>query len=365
MSGKREIPEPPVARPDLDGLEPYRTQRAAAPVRIHSNEWATPNPIGLYSQEVDLEGITLERYPSAPDALCTALGERLGVSSEQVLVGNGSNELLLYVFLLFGGAGRRVLLFEPTYSMYERLARIAGARPEFEIIGVPYDLTAERALAAVERERPDVIVICSPNNPTGTIVESDVIASVAAAAPRALVLVDEAYAEFAGITVIPLIARYPNLVVTRTFSKARAAAGLRLGALVADARVVERLRAVQLPYNVGVLTQRIGALLVAADDEVRARVEMCRVERQRLRVVLARTEGVESWPSAANFLLFRVDPDRVADVHARLLRRGVLVRDVSNAPGCAGCLRVSVGAPAENDRFISALSEIFPRARVA
>ncbi|MGH2377875.1 MAG: histidinol-phosphate transaminase [Candidatus Limnocylindria bacterium] len=353
--GSAVLPEP---RPDLVSFAPYRTQQMDAQVRLQANEWAEPNPAARYLDPDELEGLLLNRYPGAGTDLRTALAQGFGVAPEQIVLGNGSNEVLLYAFLLFGGAGRRTLLYQPTYSLHERLAVIAGSSVVSETVGLPYALTAERAVAAVERERPEVVVLCSPNNPTGTVVGEDVILAVARAAPRSLVLVDEAYADFAGVTVIPRIADHPNLAVVRTFSKARAAAGLRLGALVAHPQVAGMFRAVQLPYNVNAITQAVATKIVADDASLRRRVELCRVERERVQRALAGVEAVEAYPSAANFVLFRLRSGETADLHARLLEHGVLVRDLSSWPGCAGCLRVSIGTPPENDRFIAALGAV-------
>jgi histidinol-phosphate aminotransferase len=224
---------------------------------------------------------------------------------------------------------------------------------------LPYSLDAARALDAVRRGRPQVVVICSPNNPTGTLVGEDVIRAVAREVPRSLVLVDEAYADFAGFTVIPLIAEHPNLVVVRTFSKARAAAGLRLGLLIAHPRVADMYRGVQLPYNVNSLTYAVGARIAQDEASVRRRVEECRVEREKVLAALRRVKEIETFDSVTNFVLFRLRAGTTEDVHRRFLREGVLVRDLSTWPGCAGCLRVSIGTPSENDAFIAALAPVF------
>jgi histidinol-phosphate aminotransferase len=243
--------------------------------------------------------------------------------------------------------------------MYQRLTAMTGGRAVFEMVGLPYTITAARAVAAVERERPEVVVLCSPNNPTGTVIGEDVILAVARAAPRSLVLVDEAYADFAGVTVIPQVAERPNLVVVRTFSKARAAAGLRLGVLIAHAQVAAMFRAVQLPYNVSAITQAVAAKVAADRTSVQQRVEVCRGERQRVERALAAVGALDAYPSEANFVLFRPRRAGTAEIHARFLEHGVLVRDLSSWPGCAGCLRVSIGTPVENDRFIAALGPVF------
>jgi histidinol-phosphate aminotransferase len=349
----------PTPRPDLAGFTPYRTQQMDAEVRLQANEWAEPNPAARYVREDDLERLLLNRYPGAGADLRGTLASRYGVDPEQIVLGNGSNEVLLYSFLLFGGHGRSTLLFQPTYSMHGRLTRTAGGTQIDEPIGLPYALSVERAVEAAERHRPDIVVICSPNNPTGTLVGEDVVLALARAAPRSLVLVDEAYADFAGFTVIPRIAEHPNLVVVRTFSKARAAAGLRLGLLIAHPKVAAMYRAVQLPYNVNALTGAVGARIAKDEAAVRRRVEQCTVERAKVLAALRAVTAIEVFDSVTNFVLFRLRSGSTEDVHARFLREGVLVRDLSSWPGCAGCLRVSIGTPPENDRFIAALGCVF------
>lgn len=355
MSG--ELPTP---RTDLAGFAPYRTQQMRADVRLQANEWAEPNAAARYLSSDELERVLLNRYPGAAAELGATLGARYGVEPDQIVLGNGSNEVLLYSFLLFGGHGRRTLLFQPTYSMHGRLTQTAGGNVVDERIGLPYAVTAERAVASVERHRPEIVVICSPNNPTGTLIGEDVVLAVARAAPRSLVLVDEAYADFAGFTVIPRIREHPNIVVARTFSKARAAAGLRLGMIIADARVAAMYRGVQLPYNVSAITYAVAAKIAQDEDAVRRRVEQCRTERAKVLAALRRVPAVEAFDSVTNFVLFRLRDGSTEDVHRRFLQESVLVRDVSSWPGCEGCLRVSIGTPDENDRFIAALGGVFP-----
>lgn len=351
----------PLPRVDLAGFAPYRTQQMDAEVRLQSNEWAEPNPAARHLGEDDLERLLLNRYPEAATELLDAIAKRYDVSAEQIVLGNGSNEVLLYSFLLFGGHGRRTLLFQPTYSMHARLTQIAGGTVIDERIGLPYEVTCERALAAAERHQPEIVVICSPNNPTGTLIAEDVILAVARALPRSLVLIDEAYADFAAFTVVPRIAELPNVAVVRTFSKARAAAGLRLGLLIAHPKVAAMYRSVQLPYNVSALTAAVAARVARDEGEVARRVVQCAAERAKVIAALRRVPAVEAFDSVTNFILFRLRGRAVEDVHARFLRESVLVRDVSSWPGCAGCLRVSIGTALENDRFVAALGSVFGR----
>src|SRR5438105_2134630 len=234
----------PRPRADLTEFEPYRTQQMAADVRVHANEWADPNPASDHLAAGELEAILLNRYPTALASaqLRETLSEHLRVAPDQLIFGNGSNEVLLYAFLVFGGHGRTTLLFQPTYSMHGRLAQIAGGAFAEEHIGLPYDVTRDRAMAAMARLRPHIVCFTTPNNPTGNLIDEGVILSVAKAYPETLVLVDEAYSDFAGNTVVPHLATYPNIVVSKTFSKVRAAAGLRLGVLIVDPRMGELFR---------------------------------------------------------------------------------------------------------------------------
>ncbi len=356
------LPEP---RPDMREFAPYRTQQMKADVRLQANEWADPTPAARYLSDEELERILLNRYPGAAADLRGALAQRYGVSPEQIVLGNGSNEVLLYSFLLFGGHGRSTLLFQPTYSMHGRLSQTAGSRVIDEVIGLPYRIDKERVVAAIERHQPEIVCLTSPNNPSGTLIGEDIVLAAARAVPRSLVLVDEAYADFAGFTVIPHIAEHPNIVVVRTFSKARAAAGLRLGLLIAHPAVAAMYRAVQLPYNVSTVTVALATKIARDERSLRQRVERNRAERERVFAALQRVDVIEAFPSETNFILFRLRAGTTERVHALFLEQSVLVRDLSSWPGCAGCLRVSIGTPEENDRFIAALPSVFGAAVAA
>jgi histidinol-phosphate aminotransferase len=353
MSG--ELPRP---REWLVGAAPYRTQSQAAEVRLQSNEWAEPTPLARYLSPRDLDATMLNRYPDVAAAeLRTLLARRWGVMPEQVILGNGSNEVLLYTFLVFGGPGRTLLVFTPTYTMYARLARLSGMHVHEESVGVPYSLDAARVRDAVARVRPDVVCFSSPNNPTGDLLDDATILAAADAA-RVLIVVDEAYAEFSGHTVLPRIADRANIVVARTLSKARAAAGLRLGALVADARIAAMYEAARLPYNVGVVTQLVARRIVADDAGLAERVRCVTAERTRVERELRRLSELEAFPSTANFVLFRHRTLRAAALHAGLLEQGVLVRDVSSWPDAGESLRATIGSPADNDRLLDALRAV-------
>ena len=353
----------PRPRADLETFPAYRTQQITADVRVNANEWPEPNPAGKYLTAQELDDILLNRYPSAAASadLPSTLANRYGIKPEQLIFGNGSNEVLLQVFLVFGGHGRTTLLFQPTYSMHARLARIAGGAVAEEHVGLPYDLTLETALAAMDRVRPHIVAFTTPNNPTGNLIDDAIILAVAERYPETVVLVDEAYSDFAGNTIVPQIPSHPNIIVTKTFSKVHAAAGLRLGLLIVDPRMGDIFRAVQLPYNVSPLATAVGAKLAKRTDDVARRIAECAAERARVHAALAAAPGVEVFPSVTNFILFRLSDLKPAEAHAKLLEQGVLVRDISSWPGCDRCLRVSIGTHAECDRIVAAIERVFSK----
>ena len=199
-------------------------------------------------------------------------------------------------------------------------------------------------LAALDRVRPQIVCFTTPNNPTGNLIDEVVILAAAERHPETLVLVDEAYSDFAGNTIVPAMPDHPNIVVTKTFSKVQAAAGLRLGVLIVHPRIAEIFRAVQLPYNVSPLTTVVGGRIAQREDDVRRRIAQCAVERDRVYAALRHAPGVEVFPSVTNFILFRLADRTPAEVHAAFLEHSILLRDISSWPGCARCLRVSIGS---------------------
>ena len=351
----------PKPRTDLQGFAPYRTQAAApAEVRLAANEWAEPNRAAEWLTAAELNDILLNRYPSGAVDLRAALASRYGVTPDQLVLGNGSNEVLLNTFLVFGGHGRRVLLFQPTYSMHERLAVVAGGTVVNERVGFPYDLRREHAMRAMEKIRPEIVVFTTPNNPTGNEIDHALILEVAEAYPETAVLVDEAYSDFAGRTLLPALADHPNLLISKTFSKVLAAAGLRVGVLIVHPEIANMFRSIQLPYNLSTLTSAVAVKIARDDTVIATRVAQCTRERERVSRALREVETIDVHPSVTNFILFRLKEGTPAEVHARFLEKGVLIRDVSMWPANDGCLRVSIGTPQENDRFIAAIKHALP-----
>ena len=347
-------------RPELVGAEPYGAPQLEVAVRLNVNENPyppSPRLAAAIAAEVQTVAGGLNRYPDREARalrgdLAAYLGHGLGADS--VWAANGSNEVMLQLLQAFGGPGRTVLSFAPTYSMYPEYARgtatrwLAGRRmSDFSI-----DVDAARRL--LEQERPAVVLLASPNNPTGASVPLDDIAALCEATDG-VVVVDEAYAEFrrAGTpSALTLLPRFAHLAVTRTLSKAFALAGGRVGYVAADPRLIDVLRVVRLPYHLSAVTQAVARVALAAADELLARVDDLRRERDAT-VVWLRRQGLDVADSDANFVLFGRFGDRHR-VWSDLVERGVLIRET----GPDGWLRVSVGTPEEMATFRRALVDV-------
>ena len=342
------------------------------PVRLNTNETPYPVPAAVLDDLAEaVRGLELHRYPDREAGeLRAALARHAGHHSEGTWAANGSNELLQQLLLAYAGPGRSALVVEPSYAMHGLIARATGTRLRTAVRSRETPIAPDDAAAIVADAGADLTFWCSPNNPTGEAATAELLAAVCAAAPG-LVVVDEAYGEFGAAHAATLLARFPNLVVTRTFSKAFRLAGLRLGYLLADPAVVDGLRLVRLPYHLSAVTQAVARPAPAAvrttgapgAAEVRAAAQV-RQERERLAAALGHLPGVRVLPSDANFLCFS-PPLPPRQVWTALLDRGVLVRDVSGYPTLGRHLRVTVGTPAEDDAFLAALAEVLAGASAA
>ncbi len=347
-------------RDDLRGLTPYGAPQLEVPVRLNVNEnaYRVPEAVALdIVQEIARALPDANRYPDREfDALRRAFADYLGHGLEpaQIWAGNGSNEVLQHVLQAFGGPGRSLLSFTPTYSMYPLLAQGVGMRWIAEPRPADFTLTPDAVRAAIQAHDPDVVFLCSPNNPTGTAIGLETIEAAAESA-RGIVLVDEAYAEFAhdrSRTALALLDRFPRLLVSRTMSKAFAFAGIRVGYLAAHPSVVDALRLVRLPYHLSAITQAAALAALRHSDEMLARVDALREQRDRLVDELS-AQGYSPYPSDANFVLVGGVADPQAAFRA-LLDRGILVRDV----GLPGTLRITAGTPAETSAVLAAMAAL-------
>ncbi len=350
-------PEP---RDDLRALEGYHSPQVDVRVRLNTNESPyAPPPAFVDRYTNELRAVAWHRYPDrGARALREALGAFLGQPPGRLLCGNGSNEVLQTLLLTYGGAGRRALMFEPTYALHAQIARGTGTEVVAGERGAGYEIDPSEGAAVIDRVQPSVVFVCSPNNPTGTVESRDTISALldAADAAGAVLVVDEAYGEFAPWSALELVGESRPLVVVRTYSKVWSLAAVRLGFAVAPTWMIGELEKVLLPYNLSMPTQIAGTIALDFVDEMKERVAALVEERGRLFAALAAMDGIDVCPSGANFLLFRVDGDAHA-LWKRLLEHDVLVRDFSSWPRVEGSLRVTVGTPEENDAFLAAMRE--------
>jgi histidinol-phosphate aminotransferase len=347
-------------RPGLRDVEPYESPQLDVPVRLNTNECPHPLPEAFLTELADaIREQPLHRYPDGQmRRLLHALSASAMHPVEGVWAANGSNEVLAQLLQAYGGPGRRAAVFEPTYALHRRLCAITNT--DVERLALPDDFVLGEAQAAEAIEiAPDVVFVCSPNNPTGNAQPLSSIVAIAQGLPGSLVIVDEAYGEFApAASAQALIATHPNIAITRTFSKAFALAGARLGYVLASPAVVEDLRRIRLPYHLSALTQAAGLVALRHRGDASALLGAIRVQRDRITRELRAIPNVTVYPSDANFVLF-VPPADAGAVWQALLDRGVLIRDLSGV--VRGALRVTAGTEHETDRFLEAIKEVLGR----
>jgi histidinol-phosphate aminotransferase len=300
------------------------------------------------------------RYPDfVPTSLLERLASFSGWKPEGTLAGNGSNELIQATLMVTVGNGTRVLIPEPTFTLYRQIVTVLGGK----VISVPLTrgLRFDVDAIAQQSKSADMIIICSPNNPTGCRMDDRDLAGIAQGFDG-VVVVDEAYHEFSGRSVVPLLAGLPNLIVLRTFSKAMAMAGLRVGYLLSSPELAHEVHKATLPYNLNFLSATAAEVACERYDLLKPRIERIIAERGRLLDQLRTLNGIEPVPSTANFMVARTQlaPGKLFD---ELLARDILIRDVSRYPMLSEYFRMSVGTPEENDRLVSALSEVLSELR--
>jgi histidinol-phosphate aminotransferase len=345
-------------RNDLKGLKPYGAPQLDVPVQLNVNEntFGIPEAVAIdIIQELATEVIKLNRYPDREflelrGAFASYLGQ--GLRAEQVWAANGSNEIITQIFQAFGGPGKTALSFGPTYSMYPNIARITLTEyqelPRLE----DFQLTAEYVANKLAELKPSIVLLCNPNNPTGTPIDNSVI-SAAYDAFDGILVVDEAYAEFSSQdSAMQLLSGRPRLIVSRTMSKAFAFAGARVGYLAADEAIVDALRIVRLPYHLSALTQAAARAALRHSDLMLANVEQIKVQRDRM-IAQLETMGLRAFASDANFVLVEgfKDPHQIFEA---LLAKGIIVRNV----GIPNTLRITAGTESETTRLLGELALI-------
>ena len=354
MTSPLDIIKPAVRALRAYTLSPYR---AAVKINQNENPWDAPQEI---KDEVlrRFAARQWSRYPDfVPQSLHEALAKFASWKADGVIAGNGSNELIQAVLMVTVGPRKRVLISEPTFALYRQVATVLGG----EVVSVlltpelTYDVAA--LLATIEQQQPDVTIICSPNNPTGCVIDAVDLQRLLRAS-RGLVVIDEAYHEFARASVMPLLEEHENLVVLRTFSKAMAFAALRVGYLLAAPELVREIRKAVLPYNLNAFSQLAAEIALERYPSLLGpTVDAIIEERDRLYLEVAKIPGLDPRKSLANFMVVKSATD-VTRIFQELLQREILVRDVSGYPLLSEYFRFSVGTPEENDRLLRALNEI-------
>jgi histidinol-phosphate aminotransferase len=345
-----------VIKPEVRGLSAYTLKHFDADVKLDQNE----NP---YELPADLKRAVVDRvlqrpwgrYPEfVPAAMIRTLAKFTGWHEDGILVGNGSNELIQASLTVTLGPGRSLAIPQPTFTLYKLMATALQAKvTELFLDSENFTFDAGKLIEA--SKSADVVVVCTPNNPTGNLLDQDALVAVLKSA-KGLVIVDEAYHEFSAQTAFPLLSDYRNLVVLRTFSKAMAMAGLRFGYMMAHPEIVREINKSKLPYNVNIFTLSAAETVVERCSVLERGIATLIKERDRVFAELQKKPAVRAFPSKANFILIKTaKPAR--ELFEALYAQGVLVRDVSSYPLLDRCLRVSIGTPEENNKFLAALDQ--------
>src|SRR5215216_3274 len=348
-----------VIKPAVRALRAYTLSPHRASVKLNQNEnpWDAPERI----KEEVLRRFAARKWSRYPDFVPTSLHERLaqfaGWKPDGIIAGNGSNELIQALLMVTIASGNTVLICEQTFALYRQVATVLGGEVVSLSLTPDLQYDSEALLKTVEARQPDVTIICSPNNPTGCVIEETVLQSLLRSS-RGLVVIDEAYHEFAEHSVVPLLKEHENLIVLRTFSKAMAFAALRLGYLLASPDLVREIRKAVLPYNLNAFSQIAAEVAVEKyESELRPLVQQIISERARVFEELSQINGMSPVASKGNFMVVKsaMDPARI---FTELLKSDVLIRDVSSYPMLSEYFRFSVGTPAENDHLLKGIREI-------
>ncbi len=336
-------------RPNILSLSAYQAKEIPCKVKLDANE----SPYGVKKALKILKSVKTNRYPD-PEAknLKKIISKEFGVRTENILQGNGSDELIYYLITTFGGP---VLYPVPTFSMYGIISQAIGEKKIEIRLDKEFDLDIVRIFKAIQKEKPRLIFLSSPNNPTGNCFSSDrILRIIELISTKSIVVVDEAYQPFASEKgFLPLLKDYKNLVIMRTLSKI-GLAGVRVGFLIADKTIVNEVNKVRLPFNLGSLSQAVAIEALKDRKIMKSHIKLIVSERERLLSEMAKIEGIKPYLSEANFILFKVkEPDRI---YKGLLKKGVLVRNMKGVVN--DCLRVTVGTPEENRIFLNALKEV-------
>lgn len=341
-------------RPGLENIKPYLVEEKEWDIKLDANE-SPHNLPPLVRERVmnQLEYLAFNRYPDmGMRDLRAQIAENFNTYIQNVQIGNGSSELILALCQAFGGPGRSIVFPVPSFSMYAVYAQASDSVPVPVKLDEDYSVPREKILQAAQDSNAKLIILCNPNNPTGTVMPKEDIEYIVskAACP---VLVDEAYFEFYGQSAVSLMDRYDNIIVTRTFSKAYGLAAARVGYMLANATIIAMLDRVLMPYHVNSLSLVTAEVLYQMRDELMPGLEQIIAERQRLAGSLESIAGIKVYPSETNFILVKTAKSK--ELSAYLSSKNIGIRDLSTAPGLLNCIRFTVGTPLENDDLLKAI----------
>lgn len=337
-------------------LEGYRVESNLQPVALDKNE--LPWSLNSELQEAVLSSIKNMEFNRYPDSSCSelkkAISKYTGIRTPCIAVGNGSDELISLVLQTFISPGDTVAFNDPSFSMYKIYGTICGARIcEYELDS-SFGLEPEKFIACLVKDKPKLVFLCNPNNPTGGRLQLDLIEEILKAV-EGIVVVDEAYFEFSGLTAAGLLRSHENLIILRTFSKAFGLAALRLGYMLAEEKVISYVDRVRSPFSVNTFAQLVAIEALGNIGQIMERVEVIKLERERLRKLLEDLDELKCYESWSNFLL--ISTHRAGDIYNSLMGSGICVKSFSN-PRLKDCLRITIGSPIQNDRLYESIKEV-------
>lgn len=342
-------------RPGLETIKPYSVEEKEWDIKLDANE-SPHNLPPLVRERVmnQLEYLAFNRYPDIGIRdLRAQIAENFNTHIHNVQIGNGSSELILALCQAFGGPGRSIVFPVPSFSMYAVYAQASDSIPVPVQLNEDYSVPRDKVLQAAQQSNAKLIILCNPNNPTGTVMPGEDIEYIVSQAPCP-VLVDEAYFEFYGQSAVGLLERYDNVIVTRTFSKAYGLAAARVGYVLANANIIAMLGRVLMPYHVNALSLVTAEVLYQMRDELMPGLEQIIAERQRIAGSLEEIPGIKVYPSETNFILIKTAKSK--ELSACLSSKSIGIRDFSAAPGLLNCIRLTVGTPLENDDVLKAIA---------
>ncbi len=345
-----------ILRKNIKKLKSYSTEKVDCKAKLDANENPFDFPMEL--KEIILKDLLkhlFNRYPD-PDSseIKGLLSKEININKDRIAVGNGSDELIQSLTLAFGTRGS--LSFYPSFSMYGIISTVCNTNPKVISLDKNFDIDMNITLSYIKKNQPSLIFIGYPNNPTSNSFSEDKITSIIESS-SGLVVMDEAYSEFSKKTFLPLINKYDNLVVLRTFSKAYGLAGCRIGYMIASEKIVEQVNKVKLPFNLNSISQRIGIIALKHKRKCNKAIKIIISERTRLLKEIKKSSMLYTFPTEANFILFRTKISSKT-VFNKLLSNGILIRDVADNKLLKNCLRVTVGKPSENDAFLRVIEKM-------